>query len=193
MPANEPSDRERSVARVRATDRGARQNDGECSPRGTSGRAVAADQVTVLLPCELAAMVNEEALRTGELVGLPRQDTDRELFVGQVGAGKLEGLRELGLVDVDDAGRLVHPAVLQLLDRVLGQLVVGLAWCVVVSCHRWIPLAGHSSSCRSGGTVHHVTHDRSQLCPNCGGNSASRSSRTYTRLAGPRGDPPRWK
>ena len=50
----------------------------------------------------------------------------------------------LGLVDVDAGGALVDPAGLQLLDRVLGQLVIGLARRVVVSRH---------SRCRSLSSV----------------------------------------
>ena len=37
-------------------------------------------------------MVAEEALRAGELVVLARYDVDGQLFLGQVGAGKLKVL-----------------------------------------------------------------------------------------------------
>src|SRR4051812_7379114 len=71
-----------------------------------SGRSgtLAADQLPVPLRGQLAAVVNEEAASTAELVGLHRQHLDGELFVGQVSAGELEALRHLDLVDVDCAG-----------------------------------------------------------------------------------------
>ena len=47
----------------------------------TSGRAVHADQLAVLLGSQLAAVVDQETLRAGELVGLSRQHLDRQLLV----------------------------------------------------------------------------------------------------------------
>ena len=60
---------------------------------------------------------------------------NRELLVGQVGAGKLKTLRDVVRVQVDRRRRLVHPAGLQLLQAVLAQVVIGLARAVVVGSH----------------------------------------------------------
>jgi hypothetical protein len=65
--------------------------------------ALAAGQAPVLLGRQLAAVVDEEAAAAGELVALLRQDADGELLAGQVGARELDGLVEVGLVDVDAA------------------------------------------------------------------------------------------
>src|SRR6187455_1754279 len=92
-----------------------------------SGGALPADQHAGLLAGELAAVVHQEAPGARELVGLAREDPHRELLAGQVGPGQLEALRLLGLVDVDARGALVDATALELLDGVLGQLVVGLA------------------------------------------------------------------
>ena len=73
---------------------------------------------------QLAAVVDQEAAHAGELVLLPRQHLDRELLVGQVGAGELEGLGRLGLVLVDLAGVLVVPPSLELFEALLGLVVL---------------------------------------------------------------------
>src|SRR6478609_1523299 len=100
-----------------------------------SGGALPADQDAGLLAGELAAVVHQETPGTRELVGLAREDPHRELLAGQVCARELEALGLLGLVDVDARGALVDATALELLDGVLGQLVVRLARCVVVGCH----------------------------------------------------------
>jgi hypothetical protein len=46
-------------------------------------------------------MVDEEALRTGELVILARNDVNGQLFLGQVGTGKLKVFGSLVLVFFD--------------------------------------------------------------------------------------------
>ena len=46
-------------------------------------------------------MVDEEALRAGELVILARNDVNGQLFLGQVGTGKLKVLGSLVLVFFD--------------------------------------------------------------------------------------------
>jgi hypothetical protein len=84
--------------------------------------------------------VHEEAVHAGELVILLRLDLDSELFVRQVGTGKLERFGGLGLVLVDLAGVLVVAASLELLDALFGLFVLVLAWCVVVSRHDGSPL-----------------------------------------------------
>src|SRR5690606_8111658 len=115
---------------------------------GGSGRAVAADVLPVAAGRQPAAVVDEEAARAGELVGLLRQHLDRELLAGQVGARQLEALRRLRLVDVHDRRLGLVATGLQLVERVLGQ-VVGFAAPrrVVVGRHRSHPLTHMSSSC----------------------------------------------
>src|SRR5579883_50109 len=98
-----------------------------------SGRAVPADHLPVSLGGQLAAVVNQEAARAGELVRLPWQDPDAQFLVGQVGAGKLDRL--LGLVAVHDAAALVHATRLEFLDAVLTDVVIGLTRGVIVSGH----------------------------------------------------------
>src|SRR5690606_41758881 len=68
---------------------------------------ISADLLAALLGGELTAVVHQEAARARELVGLTRDHTQRQLLVGQVGTGQLEGLGEIGLVDVDAARGLV--------------------------------------------------------------------------------------
>jgi hypothetical protein len=46
------------------------------------GRAVPAYQLSTLLRVQLAAVVHQETPRTGEFVGLPRQDSYGELLTG---------------------------------------------------------------------------------------------------------------
>ena len=104
-----------------------------------SGGALAAHEDAGLLARELAAVVHEEAPRARELVGLPWEHPDGELLTGEVGTGQLESLGLLGLVDVDAGGALVDATVLELLDGVLGELVVGLARRVVVGRHCCCP------------------------------------------------------
>src|SRR5699024_7722570 len=76
----------------------------------------------------------------GELVGLARQHADGELFAREISSGQLESFGRLGLVLVDDARALVGTPRLELLDRVLGEVLLGLAGGVVVSSHA----GGHS-------------------------------------------------
>src|SRR5690625_2621615 len=101
----------------------------------------------------------EEALRAGELVSLPWDHPYRQLFVRQVRAGQLQRLVEFGLVDIDGSGRVVETTSLQFLDRFLGCLVFGFAWCVVIGGHfrvltPWVI-----------GTLQCVTHEPLTLCP----------------------------
>ena len=70
---------------------------GPSSGRG-SGRAVAAVVLDAAAGGQAAAVLHEEAPRAGELVLLLGQDADGQLLVGQVGAGQLEALVEVGLV-----------------------------------------------------------------------------------------------
>ena len=85
---------------------------------------------------QLAAVVHEEAARTAELVYLHRQNLDRQLLVGQVGAWQLEALGHLCLVDVDRAGLGIHPARLELLEAVLAEVDLVSTRGVVVGGHR---------------------------------------------------------
>ena len=66
--------------------------------------AIAADELAVALARQPAAVVHQEAAGAGELVALLGQHPDRQFFTGQagqVGAGQLQRLGQLGLVDVD--------------------------------------------------------------------------------------------
>src|SRR4249920_1637165 len=112
-----------------------------------SGRALTADQLAVPVLRQLAAMVHKEAARTGELVSLARDHPERQLLVGEVGAGQLQRLCDVIRVDVNRAGGLVHPAGLQLLQAVLGDFLVCLARAVIVSGH--LGPAPPPSSCAS--------------------------------------------
>src|SRR4051794_17894595 len=98
-----------------------------------SGGAVLADEV--LLVRELAAVVHQEAAHAGELVVLARADLHGELLVGEVRAGKLEGLGGFRLVLVHLPGVLVVPASLELLQAFFALVLLVLARSVVVSCH----------------------------------------------------------
>src|SRR6478735_2726786 len=100
-----------------------------------SGRALGADRLALDLLGQLAAVMDEEATRTGELVGLARKHPDRELFVREVRARKLERLGKVGFVDVDSCRRLVRAPCLQLLEAVLVLVTIGLAGSVVVGRH----------------------------------------------------------
>src|SRR4051794_36077605 len=113
------------------------------------------------LLCDLAAVADQEAAGTGELVRLAREHPDRQLLVREVGAGQLERLRGLGLVLVDLAGVLVVTTGLELLDAVFVELFVGLAWGVVVSRHL-VPRR-HLSCPGSAGSA-----DGQRMCTTCG-------------------------
>ena len=102
-------------------------------------------QISFLLVRELAAVVHQEAAHAGELVLLRGLHLDRQLLVREVGAGQLEGLGGLGLVLVDLAGVLVVPPRLELLDALFALVFLGLARCVVVSCHVLSPCPLRSS------------------------------------------------
>ena len=60
-------------------------------------------------------------------------------------------LAQIRLVDVHGAGRLVLPACLQLLEAVLGHLVIGLAGGVVVGRHVCQPFAESGGGAAAGG------------------------------------------
>jgi hypothetical protein len=97
--------------------------------------ALAAGEATVLLGRQLAAVVDEEAAAARELVALLGQHADGELLAGQVGSGELDGLVEVGLVDVDAAGLSLGAARLELLEAVLGLVGIGPPRLVVVGGH----------------------------------------------------------
>ena len=79
-------------------------------------------------------MVHKEAGRAGELVLLGRQHAHGEFFSGQVCSGQLKAFRGLRLVLVNYSGRLVGASRLELLDRIGRNLVVRLAWSVIIRC-----------------------------------------------------------
>ena len=89
-----------------------------CVRHGSRG-ALGADRAVLAVAGQLAAVVDEEAARAGELVGLARHDPHGHLLAGEVGARQLEALRQLGLVDVDIGGGRVTATGLELLDGVL--------------------------------------------------------------------------
>src|SRR5262245_60783856 len=102
--------------------------------------AVPADVLAVLLASQPAAVMYQEAARTGELIILFRQHPDGELLTGQVGqvrTRQLEGLGELRLVDVDRAGLCLGAARLQFVERVFAQLVdIATSRRIVIGGHR---------------------------------------------------------
>jgi hypothetical protein len=85
---------------------------------------------------DLAAVLDQEAAGTRELVGLAREHPDREFLTGEVRSGQFVSVGGLGLVLVHGRGRGLVAAALELLDRVLGGVVVGLPRRVVISCHQ---------------------------------------------------------
>jgi hypothetical protein len=94
-------------------------------------------------------VLHQEAARTGELVLLLGQHADGQLLVGQVRAGQLEVLVEVGLIDVDRGGLRLGTPRLELLERVLAEFVGFVAaWGVVVGGHWGCPSSGFSrASC----------------------------------------------
>src|SRR4051794_23271957 len=108
---------------------------------------VATDELSLALTSESAAVVNEEAGGTGELVALLGQDPDGQLLAGharQVRAGQLEGLGQLRLVHVDRTGLCLGPSGLQFLDRIFIQLVD-------IAATRGVVVSRHAASLLSGG------------------------------------------
>jgi hypothetical protein len=59
---------------------------------------------------ELGAVLDEETVHAGELVGLGRQHHDVEVEVGEICTGQLETPGIVGVIDVDHAGHLVRDA-----------------------------------------------------------------------------------
>src|SRR4051794_8380365 len=115
--------------------------------QGWEGRAplsgaVPAEQLVTARRGEPAAVLHQEAARAGELVLLLGEDADRQLLAGQVGAGELQVLVEVGLVDVDRCGLRLGASCLELLERVLTQLVGFIAARGVVVGGHGVPLPG---------------------------------------------------
>lgn len=105
----------------------------ELSERGSSGRAVSADHAALVH--ELTTVVDEVALRAGELVGLPRKHPDIEFLSGQVGTRQAElGLERINIVT--EISRRVRPPRLEGLEALLrGVLYVSRTRCVVIGGH----------------------------------------------------------
>src|SRR5690606_192684 len=97
--------------------------------------ALRANGLILLELRQLAAVVHQEARHARELILLRRQYAHREFFSGQVGAWQLEALCGIGFILVHHTRRLVGTPRLQLLDGVGSDLVVSLAWGVVIGCH----------------------------------------------------------
>jgi tetratricopeptide (TPR) repeat protein len=70
-----------------------------CSKR--SGGALAADRLAATAVGKLAAVMNKEAARAGELVRLTRNHPERELLVRKVSSWKLKRLGDVIRIDVD--------------------------------------------------------------------------------------------
>src|SRR5690606_4401768 len=126
-----------------------------------------ADELSVTFLRQLTAVVHEEAARARELVSLARQDAHREFFTRQVRPGQLHAFGDLVGVDVDGADALVYPARLQFLQAVLSQVVVCLAWAVVVGGHGSTPSPSSHLSSSSWSRRANVTPRRHLLCPFC--------------------------
>ena len=137
---------------------------------GTSSSrcALSADQLAVPFLGKLAPVVHKEATRASELVRLPRDHPEREFLVRQVGTGKLKALGGIVRVKVDRGRRLIHPARLQLLQAVLAQVIISLAWAVVVGSH-----GDSSPSICARGRCAGVTLRKPSLCPIPAANSAT--------------------
>ncbi len=78
------------------------------SGSAVSGGAVRADRLVVALPGVAVAVLNEEAARAAELIGLLGNDPDRELLTGQVSAGQLHRLGGVDLIHRPRPGVVVH-------------------------------------------------------------------------------------
>src|SRR4029077_13113377 len=100
-----------------------------------SGSALPADELAATSVGKLAAVMYQEAARTGELIRLTRNHPEREFLVGQIGPWELERLGDVIRIDVYRRRGLVHPPRLQFLQAVLGNVVVGLSRAVVIGSH----------------------------------------------------------
>ena len=69
--------------------------------------------------------MDEKTTGAGEFVCLLGNLPYREYLAEQVGPGQLEGLRGVRLLDVDDGRLRFVPSGLELVERALGWLVVG--------------------------------------------------------------------
>jgi len=72
------------------------------------GGTVRADRLVVALPGAAVAVLNEEAARAAELIGLLGNDPDRELLTGQVSAGQLHRLGGVDLIHRPRPGVVAH-------------------------------------------------------------------------------------
>ncbi len=101
------------------------------------GGAVRADRLVVALPGVAVAVLNEEAARAAELIGLLGNDPDRELLTGQVSAGQLPRLCSVDLIHCPRPGVVAHHTHQR--SRVVHQLVSsGRPGGVVISGHHTV-------------------------------------------------------
>lgn len=106
--------------------------------------AVLADHLAAIVAGQSAAVLDQKAAGAGELVGLAWQHLHGQLLTGQVRSRKFDR-PVLALVQFDQADGALGAACLELLDAVLGQVVIGLTRAAVV--------CGQGSSRRVGRAV----------------------------------------
>jgi len=84
-------------------------------------------------------MPHQKTTSTGELIGLAGKHPDRQLFVREISARKLEGFRRLSLVFVNLPRVLIVAASLEFFDAVFTEFFFGLARGVVIGRHLCLP------------------------------------------------------
>jgi hypothetical protein len=95
---------------------------------------------------ELRAVLHQEALHAGELIGLRRKYDNVEFNIGKILTGKFKGTEIVGILGVNDPREFVWHALLERLDRF--SVFFGLTRCVVVGGH-----CGARSLSSGGGNV----------------------------------------
>jgi hypothetical protein len=110
-------------------------------------------------------MPYQETASAGELIRLPRQHANRQLFMGEVRAGKLKGFRRLGLVFVNLPGVLIVAASFEFLNAVFAEFFIGLARGVVIGRHLCLSRAQKPrSSSDSCAVISHESTDMRAMC-----------------------------
>ena len=69
---------------------------------------------------------------------------DQQFLPGQVSAGEVRSLRQVGLVFIHHCGRLLRTPRLQSLKRILAEVFFGLARRIVISRHYLLLTSPHS-------------------------------------------------
>src|SRR5690349_7240333 len=106
--------------------------------------------------------MDQEATRAGELVGLFRDDPDRQLLAGQIGSGQFERFGGFRFVDVDNRGLGLVTSRLQFLQRILRDVVaLGAPRGVVIGSHLVSPPSNLAAVlCTSVERVHQIIRAR---------------------------------